>query len=274
MISWARLAAAAALLLCAVSITPAEARAQLNIIICTGQAVPAGYAVVGAYRHDQCPGYYQGTHNSLAIRLPADTITVCTQFTTELAGYVVTGRYRSDQCPNYYGPANSAAMRRIPQPQPQEELPLPGYDRDGVAVMEGLNEYGRHVQRQIRALEQRLGLAQATHLSWAGARPRNGYERLRLRRNAGEPLTLVAACDQNCDEIVLRVMSPDGAVAAAGEAGPESVVRLPAAQQSGLWTVQATIRACRAEFCRFAVASYLTPQEHGIPPRRPPPRRP
>jgi hypothetical protein len=271
-----RLALAATLLLCGVALTPAAARAQDDIMVCAGQPVPAGYAVVRAFRGDQCPNYYQGTHNMLTIRVPGDTVTVCAEFTTELSGYVVTGRFRSDACPNYYASTpNGAQWRRLAAAAPQpQDLPPPGYDRDGVEIMEGLDEYGRYVQRQMRAVVGRLGLAQATHLPWAGAAPLNGYERLRVYRQAGEPLTLVAVCDQDCDEIVLRVMAPDGAVAAAGQAGPESVVRLPAAAQPGGWTVQATIRACTAEFCRFAVGVYQTPPDPGIPPRRPPPQRP
>jgi hypothetical protein len=269
-----RLALAAAPLLCGAALVPADARAQVDIVMCTGQPVPTGYAVVRAFRGDQCPNYYQGTHNALTIRLPGDTVTVCAELTPQLAGYVVTGRFRSDACPNYYGASlNGARWRRLPAAEPQEPPP-PGYDRDGVEIMEGLDEYGRYVQRQLRAAEERLRLSQATHLPWAGAAPLNGYTRLRLRREAGEPLTAVAVCDQDCGEIVLRVMSPDGAVAAAGEAGPESVVRLPAAAQAGGWTVQATVRACTAEFCRFAVGVYQTPPDAGVPPRRPPLPRP
>lgn len=268
----ARWGAAAAALVLALA-TPGAAHAQQDIVICTGQQVPPGYAVVAADRRDQCPNYYQGTHNALTIRLPGDTVTVCSAFTGDLQGYVVTGRTRSQACPNYYGPLNSATYQRLPNTAPPPQAP-PGAD-GGEDVMEALDEYGRHVQRRMRAMEARFRLTETTHVPWTGAGPQGSVRRLRFHRQAGEPLTLVAACDQDCTEIQLRVLSPSGAVVATGEAGTESSVWLGAPQAVGMWTVEATVRVCRAEFCRFAAGIYQTSADSPpVPGRRPPPLRP
>jgi hypothetical protein len=274
MIRLARRAAAAIAVALALAV-PRAAHAQTEISICSGQAVPPGYVVVRAYRGDQCPNYYEGTHNAVTIRLPGDTVTVCSQLTPAMPGYVVTAQQRSDACPNYYGPPNSARWQRLPNAAPPPPPPPPA--AEGAEVMEVLDEYGRNVQRRMRAMEARFRLTEATHLPWTDAGPQGSVTRLGFNRKAGEPLTLIAACDQDCAEIQLRVLSPSGAVVATGEAGPESSVWLGAPQAVGMWTVEATVRTCRAEFCRFAVGIYQTSADAPpVPPRRPPlrPTRP
>jgi hypothetical protein len=265
-------AVTAALLLCAAAAVPRAAHAQNDITICSGQTVPPGYAVVGAGRRDQCPNYYQGTHNAVTIRLPGDTVTVCGMFTPELPGYVVTARMRREACPNYYGPVNGATYQRLPDAGPPE--PPPPVVDEGADVMEILDEYGRHAQRRMRAMEARFRLTEATHQPRMGAGPRGSVTRLRFHRQAGEPLTLVAACDQDCPEIVVRVLSPSGAVVATGNAGTESSVWLGPPQAVGMWTAEVEVRVCGAEFCRFAVGVYQTAPEPAVPPTRPPPLRP
>jgi hypothetical protein len=269
----ARWAAAAALLALSLA-APRAAHAQNEIDICTGQPVPPGYVVVRGFRADRCPNYYQGTHNTVTIRLPGDTVTVCTHLTPEVPGYVVTGRMRRDACPNYYGPPNGATWQRLPSAAPPQELPPPGMDAAGVAIMEGLDEYGRHVQRRMRAMEARFRLTEVTHVPWTGAGPQGSVTRLRFNRQAGEPLTLVAACDQDCGQILLRVLSPSGAVVGTGYAGTESSVWLGVPQALGMWTAEAQILSCRAEFCRFAVGVYQTAPDSAVPAQRPPPLRP
>lgn len=266
-----RLAVAAALLLCGAALTPADVRAQDDIMVCAGQPVPAGYAVVRAFRGDQCPNYYQGTHNMLSIRVPGDTVTVCAELTPPLAGYVVTGRFRSDACPNYYGASlNGARFRRVPDAAPQpQELPPPGHDRDGVQMLEGLDEYGRYVQRQLREVEARLRLSQATHLPWAGAAPLNGHHRLRLRREAGEPLTLVAVCDQDCGDMNLRVVDGGYLLAEDADGGDHATVEVSPARNARL-TVDVGMESCSSSPCHFMVGVYETPRPGAIPPRRPP----
>lgn len=261
---------AAAVILCAAALAlPRPASAQNEITICAGQAVPPGYAVVGAGRRDQCPNYYEGTHNAMVIRLPGDTVTVCNEFTRELPGYVVTARMRLDACPNYYGPPNGATHRRLPNVGP----PAPATQAGG-EVMEILDEYGRHVQRRMRAMEARFRLTEATHQSWVGAGGQGSVTRLRFERQAGEPLTLVAACDQDCPQILVRVLSPSGAVVGTGYAGTESSVWLGPPQALGTWTAEVAVQGCRAEYCRFAVGVYRTAPDSPVPGSRPPPLRP
>ena len=311
--TWRRLALLAALLLCAGVAAPAPAHAQ-DIAICTGQAVPPGYAVVAAGSGEQCPGYYQpgpnlltlrlpgntvtvcsaytpslpgyvvaaassvehcpGYYqpgvNALTLRIPGDTVSVCSAYTTSLAGYVVTARNSREECPGYYQPgANSASYRRLPQAQVPAPPAVPA---DG-GVLPWLDVYSRYALRRLRMAEGRLRLEEPTHRPWTGVMAAGGSARTTLEMEAGVRHTLVAVCDQDCSSVTLRVMDPGGAVVAVSEAGTQPVVHLPPAV-AGLWTLEASVRACGVQTCRFAVGVYEAAPEAIAPPRRPPPTRP
>jgi hypothetical protein len=310
---WRRLALLAALLLCAGAAAPAPAHAQ-DTAICTGQSVPPGYAVVAAGNGQQCPGYYASQPNLLtlrlpgdtvsvcsaytsslpgyvvvaagngqqcpgyyasqpnflALRLPGDTVTVCSQYTPSLEGYVVVSRGNSQRCPGYYASTpNSASYRRLPQAY----LPAPSPAPADEGVLPWLDVYSRYALRRLRMAEGRLRLEEPTHGPWTGVMAAGGSARPTLEREAGVRHTLVAVCDQDCSSVTLRVMDPRGTVVAVSEAGTQPVVHLPPAV-AGRWTLEASVRACAVQTCRFAVGVYEAAPEAIAPPRRPPPTRP
>lgn len=311
--AWRRLALAAALLLCVGTAAPAPADAQ-DIAICTGQAVPPGYAVVAAGSGEQCPGYYQPSPNQLTLRLPGervtvcsaytpslpgyvvvaagsgeqcpdyyrpganqltlrlpgDTVSVCSAYTTSLDGYVVTARNSREECPGYYQPgANSATYRRLPQPYAAAPEPLPQSTEEG--VLPWLDVYSRYVMRRLRVAEGRLRLEEPTHRPWFGVMTPGGIASREIEMQPGGRLTLVAICDQDCAAVALRVIDPDGVVAAVSEASTQPVVHLAPAV-GGAWTLEASVRTCAVPTCRFAVGVYEAAAPSAVSPVRPTPR--
>lgn len=267
-----RAAGVAALLLAAAAAAPAAARGQ-DVTICADQPVPQGYAVVGAGKGSQCPGYYAPGINVVTLRVPGDTITVCTGYTTSLDGYVVTGRGKHSQCPGYYAPgSNGATFRRLPQAYPG---PGPAPATDGT-MMTAWGPYSREVMGRLRVQEDRLMLDEPTHQPWLGLLAGGATVRMGVELESGVPHTLVVVCDQDCSGMALRVVDPRGAAAAATAGATPLVIPLPPAI-SGRWTLEASLRGCAADSCRFAVGVYETP-EPGPPvvdaPTRPSPIRP
>lgn len=267
-----RLLLAAALLAGAAAAAPAPAQAQ-DITVCADQAVPQGYAVVGAGKGQQCPGYYGPGINVLTLRLPGDTISVCSAYTQSLAGYIVTARGKRQECPGYYGPGqNSDSYRRIAEPYAPP--PPPAQPADDLLAWR--SEYSRYVIRRMRVAEGRLRLDEPTHETWIGVTGTANSASIDFEMEPGVPHTLVAVCDQDCSAIAFRVIDPRGAVAAVSESSTQAVVRLPPAV-AGRWTVEVSVQACSVETCRFGVGIYETPQESVAPaprttPQGPPPR--
>jgi hypothetical protein len=262
-----RLTFAAALVFGAAAAAPAPAQAQ-DITVCADQAVPPGYAVVGAGNGQQCPNYYGSNPNVLRLRLPGDTVSVCSAYTATLAGYVVTARGNREACPNYYGSQpNSASYRRLPQPYTPPPPPPPAAPEAGDA-MPWLDEYSRYVVRRLRVAEARLRLDEPTHEPWVGVTGTGNSAALGFEMEVGVRHTLVAVCDQDCSAIAFRVMDPNGVVAAVSESGTQAVVRLPPAV-AGRWTVEAAVQTCSVATCRFGVGIYETPRESAAPPPRP-----
>jgi hypothetical protein len=311
--AWRRLALAAALLLCAGTAAPAPVQAQ-DIAICTGQAVPPGYAVVAAGDGEQCPGYYQPGPNLLTLRLPGDRVTVCSAYTPSLPGYVVVAAGDGEQCPDYYRPGdnqltlrlpgdtvsvcsayttsldgylvtarndrvecpgyyqpgeNSATYRRLPQPYAAAPEPPPPSASE--EVLPWLDVYSRYVMRRLRVAEGRLRLEEPTHRPWIGVMGPGSTASMGIEVQPGVRLTVVAVCDQDCSAVALRVIDPDGTVAAASAASTQSVVHLAPAV-GGEWTLEATLRACAVNTCRFAVGVYEAAAPSTVSPVRPTPR--
>ncbi|HYW13082.1 MAG TPA: hypothetical protein VE871_14075 [Longimicrobium sp.] len=263
-----RLAFAAALLAGAAAAAPAPAQAQ-DITVCADQAVPQGYAVVAAGKGQQCPGYYAPGINVLTLRLPGDTVSVCSAYTQSLADYIVTARGKRQECPNYYGPGeNSASYRRIAQPYTPPPPPPPALEGEG--AMEWLDEYRRYVVRRLRTAEGRLRLDEPTHDTWIDVTGTENSASIGFEMEPGVRHTLVAVCDQDCSAVSFRVIDPRGAIVAVSEASTQPVVRLPPAV-AGRWTVEASVQACSAATCRFGVGIYETPQGSVAPPQGPPP---
>ena len=305
--TWRRLALLAALLLCAGTAAPAPAHAQ-DISICTGQAVPPGYAVVAAGNGQQCPGYYASQPNLLTLRLPGDTVSVCSAYTSSLPGYVVVGAGNAQQCPGYYASQPNFLALRLPgdtvsvcsaytpslagyvvtgrgssqrcpgyyasTPNSASYRRLPQAYTPAPAegdVLPRLDVYSRYVLRRLRVAEGRLRLEEPTHEPWTGVMGAGTAARTMVEIEPGVRHTLVAVCDQDCSAVTLRVMDPRGTVIAVSEANTQAAVHLPPAV-AGWWTLEVSVRACTADTCRFAVGIYEAAAESTLPPRRPPPR--
>lgn len=265
---------AAALVFCAAVSAPAPARAQ-DVTVCVEQVVPTGYAVVAAGKGEQCPNFYGSRPNVLTLRLPGDTVSVCTEYTPSLSGYVVTARNKRENCPNFYGSQpNSASYRRLPAPYTPPPPPPPVADGDdgddGDDLLPWMGEYSRYVVRRLRVAEGRLRLDEPTHRPWIGVTAATNSAAIGFEMEEGVPHTLVAVCDQDCSGIAFRLIDPNGRTAAVSEVSTQAVVRLPPAL-AGRWTVEASLQNCSAPTCRFGVGIYETPQESAAPPPRPSP---
>jgi hypothetical protein len=229
-----------------------------------------GYVVVAAGDGEQCPDYYRPGPNQLTLQLPGDTVSVCSAYTTRLDGYVVTAQNDREECPGYYQPgANSATYRRLPQPYAAAPQPVPQSTEAG--VLPWLDVYSRYVMRRLRVAEGRLRLEEPTHQPWTGVMAPGGIASRGVEMQPGVRLTLVAVCDQDCAAVTLRVIDPAGVVAAVSEASTQPVVHL-APVVGGEWTLEASVRTCAVQTCRFAVGVYEASTGSAVSPGRPTPR--
>jgi hypothetical protein len=231
-----------------------------------------GYVVVAAGDGEQCPDYYRPGSNQLTLRLPGDTVSVCSAYTTSLSGYVVTAQNDREECPGYYQPgANSTTYRRLPQAYvPAPDPPPPAAPEE---VLPWLDVYSRYVMRRLRVAEGRLRLEEPTHRTWIGVMSPGSTASMGIEVQPGVRLTVVAVCDQDCSAVALRVIDANGTVAAASAASTQSVVQItPAA--GGEWTLEASVRTCAVNTCRFAVGVYEAADPSAVSPRpRPRPER-
>lgn len=252
--------------LAATLLSPRIAHAQ-DIAMCTGQPVPTGYVVVGTASRGQCPGYYEQSYNSLTIRVPGDTVSVCSTVTRGLPGYVATSVGSAGRCPNYYEGPNVSVYRRLPGTggawdgdEPDTSVPRRAWR------LERLNPQRRRVIARVEESEAWFGLTDRTHDLWVASLGNGAVMRMPLDLEAGVRYTVVAACDGDCTNLDLRVVSAGGVVALDADADALPFLRLPPARAGG-WTLEVIMRRCTAEPCGFAVAIHQTPSEPGARPR-------
>ncbi|HEX2208656.1 MAG TPA: hypothetical protein VHG93_13300 [Longimicrobium sp.] len=259
----------AALLLAAAAFAR-PAAAQDPVQICRTQPVPQGWVVVAMGMKDDCPGAQAASYNSITIRVPGDTVTVCNSLSQLGQGYVATGQRSLEQCPNYYGGRpNATSYRRVPQPPVQNPPPVTAGDggSGGLALMD---EYDRTVFARLEEMEEMAGLRRPTHHVWLSRLAHGAAGRTSMRVEGGMRYTLVAVCDADCNDVDLRVL--DGGRVLAQDVGAEGEATLQLSPaRSGTLTVEAVMASCRHSPCRFAVAAYQTPRPGGDPPRRPRP---
>ncbi|MBB4636176.1 hypothetical protein [Longimicrobium terrae] len=247
---------------------PGRGHAQENITICSGQPIPARYVVVAVESRGQCPGYYERSYNQLTIRVPGDTVSVCNTLTTSIPGYVVTSVASRGRCPDYYErPSNVSVYRRISETRGayDEDDPDTSVPRNAWRL-ERLNPLRRYVISRLGESEAWFGLNDRTHDLWVNSLDNGGVMRMPLDLEAGVRYTVVAACDMDCSNLDLRVVSPSGVVAVDADADALPFLRLPPARASG-WTLEAIMRRCTANPCGFAVAIHQTPGEPAMRPR-------
>jgi len=263
-----RVAVLALALLAAAAIRPGAAAAQENIDICSTQAVPANYVVVATQSRPSCPGYNGMGYNSLTIRLPGDTVSVCSSLSQLSQGWVMTSQLSRPSCPGYNGlGANSVTYRRL-----ATAGPAPVATRGALTL---LDEYDRGVYGSLREMEGRLEVGVPTHTPWFASAASGATVRGELQVNAGGRYTLVGVCDRDCADMDLRVL--DGTYVVAQDVGTERHATLeitPA--RTGRLTVEAIIYQCSQNPCHFAVAAYESRSVATVPPRprtpRPTPR--
>lgn len=261
----------AALALAAALTRPAAASAQ-DTQICREQGVPEGHVVTGIGMSDQCPGAQAATYNSITVRVPGDTVTVCNALSQLGQGYAVTGRSSLERCPNFYGGRpNATTYRRVmppppPLPQPQRPGPAPA-PSGALAVMD---RYDRAVFRRLDDLEEWLGLDAPTHHPWLSRLADGATARSSIQVEGGMRYTLVAVCDDDCDDIDLRVL--DGTYVVGQDVAPDENATVQISPgRSGTLTVEAIMGSCKESPCRYGVAVYETPRPGSRPQR---PRRP
>lgn len=253
----------AVLLLAAALACPRAAAAQ-PVQMCSNQPVPTGYVVTATTRRNECPGYYSGGHNSLTVRVPGDTVSVCVALSQARPGYVVTAQTRRSECPGYYsGGFNSATWQRVGEPV----APQPVAAADGEIVV--MDAYDRTVFQRIAELAAWRRLEAPTHHPWLSKAAHGTTAHTTLTLTGGTRYTLVAACDQDCTDLDLRVLDGGYLLGEDRSTDENAIVELAPARDVRL-TVEAVMVSCAQSPCHFAVGVYETPRPGAVPPRRPP----
>jgi hypothetical protein len=254
----------AALLLAAALMCPRAAAAQ-PVQMCSNQPVPAGYVVTATASRTECPGYYASTYNSLTIRVPGDSVSVCSSLTQPWPGYVITRQTSRTECPGYYASnSNSATWQRVGEPAaPAQPVAAAAGE---FAVMD---PYDRTVFQRMAEMAAWRRLDTPTHHPWLFKVANGTTARTTLTLIGGTRYTLVAVCDQDCSDLDLRVL--DGSYLLGEDTGTEAsaAVELIPARDVRL-TVEAVMVTCAQSPCHFAVGVYETPRPGAVPPRRPP----
>lgn len=258
-----RLLVHAVLLLAAVFADPRAAAAQ-PVQMCSNQPVPQGYVVTATTSRSECPGYYSSGYNSLTIRIPGDSVSVCTALTQRWPGYVVTSQTSRSDCPGYYSSgSNSATWRRVGDP-PAPPVPAPAS-----GAFAALDQYDRSVFRRMKEMETWLRLETPTHHAWLHKTAQGTTARTTLAVEGGQRYTLVAVCDDDCTDMDLRVLDGRYLLAEDVSTDAHATVALTPAR-GGQLTVEVVMAACAQSPCHFAVGVYETPRAGALPPRRPP----
>lgn len=265
MTSPSRVAVLVLALLAAIAVRPGAAAAQENISICSNQSVPPDYVVVATLSRPSCPGYNSTGYNSLTIRLPGDTVSVCSALSTLTLGWVVTSQLSRPSCPGYNSTGwNSVTYRRL-----ATAGPAPVASRGALTL---LDEYDRGVYGALREMEDRLEVGVPTHTPWFSSAANGTTTRAEIQVTAGGRYTLVAVCDRDCADMDMRVL--DGTYVVAQDVGTARHATLeitPA--RTGRLTVEAIVYQCSQNPCHFAVAAYES-RSATIPPPRPRTPRP
>lgn len=248
---------------------PTVAPAQESIPICSDQQVPNGYVVVAIDSRADCPGYYSRAYNSITVRQPGDTVTVCSTLSTLGGEYARISASSSATCPGYYSStSNTATYRRLAAVLPPGHGPAA--TSNALAV---LDQYDRTVFLRMREMEEWLGLAHPTHQMWRASAQPGATAQTSLQVQAGMRYTLAGVCDDDCTDLDLRVL--DGSYVVAQDVQTDAHARLeltPA--QDGTLVVEVIMAACSVAPCRYGVGVYETPPLAAIQATRPPRRRP
>lgn len=253
---------AALLLACGALARPAPLPAQPDVQMCTEQPVPPGYVVVGTASRGGCPIRFGEAYNSLTIRLPGDTVTVCSELSRLTEGYVVTRRGNHSACPIVFGAAyNTATYQRV---GPASAGP------EGEAIaFEPMNPYDRTAFRRMSEVASRLRLAAPTHHPWLARTEHGTTVSTRLDLDGGARYTLLAVCDEDCRDIDLRVLDNGSRLGEDANDADYAAVELSPARNTRV-TVEVAMGDCRSSPCHFVVGVYETPRAVAVPPRRPP----
>ncbi|WP_420128352.1 hypothetical protein [Longimicrobium sp.] len=257
-----RLLLRAVLLLAAVVAHPRGAAAQ-PVQMCSNQPIPTGYVVTATSSRTECPGYYSSGPNSFTIRVPGDTVSVCTTLSPTLPGYVVTRQTSRSECPNYYSSnGNSATWQRVGEPPAAQ----PAAADDEILVMDA---YDRTVFQRLGEMAAWRRLVMPTHHPWLSKAAHGVITGTTVTLTGGTRYTLVAVCDQDCTDLDLRVLDGGYLLGEDRSTDETAVVELAPARDVRL-TVETIMAQCAQSPCHFAVGVYETPRPGAIPPRRPP----
>lgn len=249
------------LLLAAALACPRGAAAQ-PVQMCSNQSVPTGYVVTATTSRSECPGYYSSGYNSLTVRVPGDSVTVCTSLTQLWPGYVITSQASRSECPGYYSSGfNAATWRRVGEP-PAAPVATAG-------AFAAMDPYDRSTFRRMNEMETWLRLDTPTHHPWLYKTAHGTTARTALAVEGGQRYTLVAVCDDDCADMDVRVL--DGGYLLAEDAGTDAHATLQLAPaRSGQLTVEVVMASCAQSPCHFVIGVYQTPRPTAVPPRRPP----
>jgi hypothetical protein len=241
---------------------PASLAAQPDVQMCTEQPVPPGYVVVGTASRGDCRSTFGATYNSVTIRLPGDTVTVCSLLTRLTEGYVVTRRGNHGACPSTFGePYNTTTYQRVG--------PVAGGAGREVVAFEPMNPYDRTVFRRMGERARQLRLASPTHHPWLARTADGTAVSTRLDLDGGSRYTLLAVCDEDCGDVDLRVTDNGYLLGEDTNDEDYAAVELSPARNVRV-TVEVEMGECRSSPCHFLVGVYETPRAGAVPPRRPP----
>lgn len=236
-----------------------------DLEMCSEQPVPAGFVVVRTGMRGNCTTTFGAAYNSMVIRLPGDTVTVCSEMSRLADGYVVTRQGMRGNCPTSFGAShNTVTYQRVGPPAE------PAGDE---TVAEGafipMNPYDRAVFGRLAEMETWLQVEAPTHHPWLGKTAQGTTARTTLDLEGGRRYTLIGVCDGDCTDLDLRVLDGGYLLAEDVRADEHATVDLSTARDARL-TVEVVMARCAQSPCHFAVGVYETPRAGAIPPRRPP----
>ncbi|HEY0017166.1 MAG TPA: hypothetical protein VGC13_12730 [Longimicrobium sp.] len=182
---------------------PATALAQPAVQMCSGQPVPAGYVIVATSSRINCPSEFGASYNTFTIRMPGDTITVCSELSRLSDGYVITEYGTRLECPSGFGSASNTTTYQRVGPPAQPEVPSEGTP---AAAFTMLDPYDRTVFQRLDEMKASLGLQTPTHHLWLSKTADGTTARASLQLEGGLRYTLVAVCDGDCTDLNLRVL--------------------------------------------------------------------
>lgn len=123
------------------------------------------------------------------------------------------------------------------------------------AQVRKLDQFEQTVYRQLRAYESALDAAELTHEVWLGSLRDDARESVTVELEGGVDYIILAVCDEDCDDVDLRLYEGTNLVDE-DVAGDDYPVVGVTPSSTRTYRLEPMMASCSVSPCRYGVAIY------------------